>query len=260
MIIIAGSVEVDPEQRDAALEAGRPHEEAARAQKGCLDYAWTADGLVPGRIYIFERWESEADLAAHLAGPCYRGQRDTIGKYGPRGGDILKYRMDLAEPVYDSEGRPRADFVSVKGFSEESYNEYLDWKTVDAESRSVVESAIEAMNSGDAQAFADHFADDAKFWMNGSHSFSGPVEGKEAFLELFGRVAAGLDKMITLEVKNLITAGEWVVAETLGDATTLDGSPYCNTYCMVWRVRDGKVIELKEYNDSQLVVEKFPQP
>jgi ketosteroid isomerase-like protein len=29
---------------------------------------------------------------------------------------------------------------------------------------------------------------------------------------------------------------------------------------MVWRVRDGKVIDLKEYNDSQLVVEKFPQP
>ncbi len=260
MIIIAGTLEVDPEERDAALEAGRPHEEAARAQKGCIDYAWTADGLVPGRIHVFERWESEADLAAHLSGPAYRGQRDTIGSYGPRSADISKYRIDLSEPVYDPEGSPRADFFSVEGFSEERYEAYLDWKTVDAESRSVVESAIEAMNSGDVQAFADHFSDEMKFWMNGSHMFSGPIEGKQAFLDLVGRVAAGLEKMITLEVKNFFSAGEWVVAETLGNATALDGSPYCNTYCMVWRVRDGKVVGLREYNDSHLVVETFAKP
>ena len=112
IIIIAGTVDVEPEQRDAALEAGRPHMEATRAQKGCLDYVWSADSLVAGRIYVYERWESEADLKAHFDGPHYRNMRDAIGAHGLRSADVAKYRIDLQEPVYDPQGVPRADFFS----------------------------------------------------------------------------------------------------------------------------------------------------
>ena len=112
MILIAGTVEVDPAQRDAALEAGRPHMEATRAQEGCLDYVWSADLLVPGRIYVYERWESQETLAAHLAGPHYLAMRDTIAAHGLRGADVAKYRIDKSEPVYDPQGRPRADFFT----------------------------------------------------------------------------------------------------------------------------------------------------
>lgn len=112
IILIAGTVDVDPQKRDAALEAGCPHMEATRAQKGCLDYVWSADLLVPGRIYVFERWESQEDLAAHLSGPHYLAMRDTIGAHGLRGADVSKYRIDLSEPVYDETGTPRADFFT----------------------------------------------------------------------------------------------------------------------------------------------------
>ena len=112
MILIAGTVDVDPAQRDAALEAGRPHMEATRAQQGCLDYVWSADLLVPGRIYVYERWQSEEALAAHFSGPHYLNMRNTIAGYGLRGADVLKYRPALTEPVYDAKGVPRADFTS----------------------------------------------------------------------------------------------------------------------------------------------------
>jgi quinol monooxygenase YgiN len=112
IVLIAGTVDVDPQKRDAALEAGCPHMEATRAQKGCLDYVWSADLLVPGRIYVFERWESQEDLAAHLSGPHYLAMRDTIGAHGLRGADVSKYRIDLSEPVYDETGTPRADFFT----------------------------------------------------------------------------------------------------------------------------------------------------
>ncbi len=112
MILIAGTVDVDPDQRDAALEAGRPHMEATRAQKGCVDYVWSADGLVPGRIYVYERWESQEALEAHFAGPHYLAMRDTMAAHGLRGADVSKYRPDLSGPVYDSQGRPRADFFT----------------------------------------------------------------------------------------------------------------------------------------------------
>lgn len=112
MIIIAGTVEVDPEQRDAALTAGCPHMQATRDQAGCIDYVWSADLLVPGRIYVYERWQSEDALRAHFEGPHYRAMRDTIAAHGLRAADVLKYRADQSEPVYDATGTPRADFFT----------------------------------------------------------------------------------------------------------------------------------------------------
>ena len=114
MIILNGTVDVDPERRDEALRAGCPHMEATRAQAGCLDYVWSADLLTPGRIYVYERWESQEALEAHFKGPHYVAMRDTIGAHGLRGADVLKYRMEIAEPVYDSTGTPRADFFTEK--------------------------------------------------------------------------------------------------------------------------------------------------
>ena len=113
MILIAGTVDVDPAKRDAALEAGKPHMEATRAWKGCLDYVWSADPLVPGRIYVFERWDAEENLASHFQGPHYLAMRETIAAHGIRGVDVSKYRNDLCEPVYDPTGTPRADFFTA---------------------------------------------------------------------------------------------------------------------------------------------------
>jgi hypothetical protein len=39
----------------------------ARAEAGCIDYVLSADPLEPGRVYLFERWESKEHLAPHLA-------------------------------------------------------------------------------------------------------------------------------------------------------------------------------------------------
>jgi len=121
----------------------------------------------------------------------------------------------------------------------------------------VVESALRAFNAADVEGFLAHIADDVRFWMNGNHLFSGAVEGKAAFLDLVGRVNAGLSQPIRLEVLNAIPAGEWAVLETQGTAVTTSGAPYQNRYCMLWRVSRGKVVELKEYNDSALVVSSF---
>lgn len=109
-IIIAGKVDVDPKQRDAALQAGIPHVEGALSQKGCVAYAWTADPADPGGIWVYERWDSAEDLAAHLKGPHYVAMRDTIAAHGLRGADVSKFAISQTGAVYDSTGTPRADF------------------------------------------------------------------------------------------------------------------------------------------------------
>lgn len=64
MIIVAGHIMVDPEQRATYLEDCVTVVEQARQAPGCLDYSITADLVDPGRIAIFERWESQAAVEA----------------------------------------------------------------------------------------------------------------------------------------------------------------------------------------------------
>ena len=52
---------------------------------------------------------------------------------------------------------------------------------------------------------------------------------------------------------NFIAEGDYVVVEARGDNVTKSGVRYDNQYCMVWRIEDGKIKEIKEYCDSALV-------
>lgn len=112
MIIVAGTVDFDPAQRDAAVAAASALFAATRAQQGCLDYVWCADPSSPGRVYVYERWRDTEALAAHLAGPCYRDMLAVLGRHGLRGADVAKHRVEKREPVYDAAGKPRADFFT----------------------------------------------------------------------------------------------------------------------------------------------------
>jgi quinol monooxygenase YgiN len=64
MVIVAGHITVDPEQRESYLAGCMRVVETARRADGCLDLAITADLLDPGRVNLFERWETEAAVEA----------------------------------------------------------------------------------------------------------------------------------------------------------------------------------------------------
>ena len=112
LIIIAGTIDFEPPQREPALAAAEKLIEATREQSGCLDYAWMRDRVTPGRVYVFERWEDEESLRGHFEGHFYSDMREILGGFGRIGTDIWKYRPALTERVYDSKGVPRADFFT----------------------------------------------------------------------------------------------------------------------------------------------------
>ena len=64
MLIVAGHLLVAPPQRESYLADCVSVVEQARRAPGCLDFSLSADLVVPGRINIFERWESQADVEA----------------------------------------------------------------------------------------------------------------------------------------------------------------------------------------------------
>ena len=114
-IIISGTVDIDPEQMEAAMTAAKPLIEGALTQEGIMDYDWCPDPLTPGRIRVFERWESQQALENHFNNHWYQDMRVALAQFGIRGADVLKYRIDAAEPVYDETGTARADFFTASG-------------------------------------------------------------------------------------------------------------------------------------------------
>jgi quinol monooxygenase YgiN len=64
MIIVAGQLQVEPGERDAYLADCAEVVRTARRTAGCLDFAVSADLVEPGRINVFERWESMAAVEA----------------------------------------------------------------------------------------------------------------------------------------------------------------------------------------------------
>ncbi len=111
-VLINGWVEFSPENAEKAVSAAAQLMADTRSQKGCREYIWSLDPTIPGRVYVYENWESSEDLNAHLAGRFYAEMLGLLGQYEMLGTDILKYRIDHSEPVYDPDGVPRGDFFT----------------------------------------------------------------------------------------------------------------------------------------------------
>ncbi len=64
----------------------------------------------------------------------------------------------------------------------------------------------------------------------------------------------------TSALHRIVAEGEFVVIECRGRVTTKTGKPYNNTYCWVCRVVDGKLKELTEYMETELVATALLPP
>jgi len=115
MILIAARIDVPPEAREQLLKDAIPFIAGALEERGCREYAWTADLERPGRIHVIEEWDDEDCLKAHFEGEPYRLMRDHIGSRGLIAAWSQKYRIAEAEPVYDDAGAPKADFANRGG-------------------------------------------------------------------------------------------------------------------------------------------------
>lgn len=62
MIVVAGHIEVRPEDRPAFLAGSAEAVLSARATVGCLDFAVSPDPVEPGRVNVYERWTDHASL------------------------------------------------------------------------------------------------------------------------------------------------------------------------------------------------------
>jgi quinol monooxygenase YgiN len=78
MVIVAGHLIIDPDEREAYLNGCREVIELARRTDGCLDFAITADLVDPSRVNIYERWEGTDAVEAFRGDGPSADQQATI--------------------------------------------------------------------------------------------------------------------------------------------------------------------------------------
>lgn len=90
MLIVAGYFEVSSDVRDAYLIAASEATRLAREAPGCLEFAQAADPLIPDRVIVYERWESEEQLLAFRnTGPG----PDVIPLPDIQGAKVMRYEV-----------------------------------------------------------------------------------------------------------------------------------------------------------------------
>lgn len=121
------------------------------------------------------------------------------------------------------------------------------------------------------EAFCGHFAhaaiddvlammsDDATWWINGKpHLFPGAGRKTKAQMaQAWHDLYAALDGGLRMQVVDMIAQGDHVAAELRSHAVTRRGKTYANDYHMRFTLRDGKIVEVKEYTDLMHAAEVF---
>lgn len=99
MIIIAGTITLDPAKRDDALAAAADLMRATHEEPGCLDYQMYRDPFDDAVVRIFERWEDDESLKAHFAAPHMAEFQGKIGDFGVTGTEITGYDATARESL-----------------------------------------------------------------------------------------------------------------------------------------------------------------
>ena len=66
MVVVMGTVRVDPDAIDRLRPAMEAMMAASRAEDGCLVYAYSLDLLEPGLVRVSELWTDRSSLEAHF--------------------------------------------------------------------------------------------------------------------------------------------------------------------------------------------------
>lgn len=128
-----------------------------------------------------------------------------------------------------------------------------------SENKALVQKIFEARLRGDPAPFTAAMAEDFVWRIIGSTAWSGEYSGKAVVRELLKPLYAQLAAPTRLTPTRFLADRDHVVVECHGEATTLSGERYANTYCFVIRVEAGQLRELTEYCDTALV-ERVLQP
>jgi ketosteroid isomerase-like protein len=132
-----------------------------------------------------------------------------------------------------------------------------------SENKEIVRRYFDAVNRGDMATIAELLDDSASFWVPPSLPDGVEFRGKAMVLKLFTE-SVGLydaDAGLSVEIKTLTGDEDRVAAElVIRGKSAADGGDYENWYHFLFRIENGRILEIREHLDSLYAFRKLFVP
>lgn len=129
-----------------------------------------------------------------------------------------------------------------------------------ADNKRLVRRYFAAVQAGDP-TLPELLAEDVSWWVPPSSPLGGLYDGRPAVLELMASGGGLYDPSHPLElhIEQMIAEGDWVSVLLTLEARTARGEAYRNHYHFAFRIRDGRIREVREHLDTLYAQQKlFP--
>ena len=129
------------------------------------------------------------------------------------------------------------------------------------ENKQLLQDIFAATARGDSRPLVEAMAEDFRWTIAGNGRWARSYDGKQAVLtELFPVLRERIEGRIKMIPQRIIADGDLVVVEARGDNITKAGGRYDNSYCFVFRLAGGRLAEVTEYMDTELVTAALGAP
>lgn len=126
--------------------------------------------------------------------------------------------------------------------------------SIEQRNKQLAQTFFDFLNRGDVPAMLDAYADDGFCQTMGNTLISG-VFSKAQIAAAAGGIFEVFPQGIRFTIKAMTAEGERVAVEAESEGQHVSGQLYSNQYHFLMRFRDGKLLEFKEYMDTERVTD-----
>ncbi len=122
------------------------------------------------------------------------------------------------------------------------------------QNKASVTAFFKALSKGDVEHVVNAYADDGAVTTMGDTLISGTT-GKDGIAASVAGIMDVFPRGLTFTVQDMVAEGEKVAVEASCLGEHISGKTYNNQYHFLFEFRDGKLLNLTEYMDTELVTD-----
>lgn len=126
--------------------------------------------------------------------------------------------------------------------------------SVTESNKAAVNSFFQALNNGDVEGVVASYSEDGTVQTMGNTLISG-LSGREEISTAVKGIYDVFPQGLTFTPKDMVAEGDKVAVEAVSEGEHVSGQTYSNEYHFLFHFRDGKVVKLKEYMDTERVTD-----
>jgi len=122
--------------------------------------------------------------------------------------------------------------------------------SLEESNKALVRTFFESLSRADVEAVRELYADDFQLWTAGTLPFSG-TSNKAQALEGMRGILSSFPDGLEFSIRAMTAEGERVAVEAESDGVHTSGTRYHNRYHFLLVLRRGRIVQLKEYLDTE---------